>query len=450
MNSKTEDVYSFGQKLNEKFGTGFCLAKWKYLKLYLQLGQGHSCYHPPPSNIPLNEILKNTSALHNTTEKIEERKQMMSGKHLKGCNYCWDVEKLGDKSLSDRYIKNFEHAQGDFKKAEKIFNEGLSPIVDPECIEISFSHKCNFKCVYCNPKASSTWEDEIKKFGPYKNIENTFEIDQVILPEENEYTSAFENWWPKIGDELKALRITGGEPLLHRKTFSILEGLVKSPRPNLIIMINSNLGVPTVLVQKFIEHVQNLEKNNLCKKVRLFVSLESTGLKAEYARFGLDYKLWQHNLNKILTETNAEISFMCTYNLLAVTGFTDFLKMFLDLRKEFCRDNKRIKIDIPYLVLPRMFHVALLPQEFKEHLAGSIEFMQNNSSEDETWKFDSLEINLLKRIYEIWTQDPFTPEEKQKLTHDFFKFQKESDLRRQTNFRESFSEMKNFTEEVYG
>ncbi|MGZ3727197.1 MAG: twitch domain-containing radical SAM protein [Pseudobdellovibrio sp.] len=444
--NKNETVFNFGQKLNEKFGPGFCAAKWKHLNLYLHLGQGHSCYHPPQEHIPLNEIKANPSALHNTANKINERGQMLEGQKPSGCSYCWDVEKLGDKSLSDRYLKNYEYTQGDFKKAEKVFNEALSPAVNPEYIEISFSNKCNFKCVYCNPKASSSWEEEIKKFGPYAELENNFAIDQAILPEENEYSKAFESWWPQIGSELKALRITGGEPLLHRKTFSVLESLARAPRPDLIIMLNSNLGVPTALVQKFIGHVQNIEKNKLCKSIKIFVSLESVGARAEYARHGLEYGLWQQNLRKILTEANCEVSLMSTYNLFAVTGFTEFLKMFLELRKEFCRNLKRIKIDIPYLVLPRMFHVALLGSEFKKYLAESIEFMEQNSSETSPWLFDSLEINLLKRIYEVWNSEPFSNDEKKALIRDFFKFQRESDRRRQTDFKKVFPEMADFRE----
>ena len=37
-------------------GKGFCLAKWNQVSILLQTGQTHSCHHPTPHHIPLEEI----------------------------------------------------------------------------------------------------------------------------------------------------------------------------------------------------------------------------------------------------------------------------------------------------------------------------------------------------------------------------------------------------------
>ena len=34
----------------------FCLAKWHHTTIYLGTGETHSCYHPAPHSIPLEEI----------------------------------------------------------------------------------------------------------------------------------------------------------------------------------------------------------------------------------------------------------------------------------------------------------------------------------------------------------------------------------------------------------
>ena len=47
----------------------FCLAKWHHTTIYLQSGETHSCYHPTPHSIPLDELAHNPSALHNTPQK---------------------------------------------------------------------------------------------------------------------------------------------------------------------------------------------------------------------------------------------------------------------------------------------------------------------------------------------------------------------------------------------
>ena len=41
----------------------FCFAKWHHSTIYLQLGQTHSCYHPPPHEIKLDEIMKSNTLI---------------------------------------------------------------------------------------------------------------------------------------------------------------------------------------------------------------------------------------------------------------------------------------------------------------------------------------------------------------------------------------------------
>jgi hypothetical protein len=84
----------------------FCFAKWHHSTIYLQLGQTHSCYHPPPHEIKLDEIALNSSALHNTEQKKQERKMMLAGEKPSGCQYCWNIESLGKDYKSDRHDRN--------------------------------------------------------------------------------------------------------------------------------------------------------------------------------------------------------------------------------------------------------------------------------------------------------------------------------------------------------
>jgi hypothetical protein len=71
------------------------MAKWHHTTIYLQTGETHSCYHPAPHPIPLEELKNNPSALHNTQEKKQERSEMIAGKKPRGCSYCWKIEENG-------------------------------------------------------------------------------------------------------------------------------------------------------------------------------------------------------------------------------------------------------------------------------------------------------------------------------------------------------------------
>ena len=155
---------------DEFFSPTFCFAKWYHANIYLQTGETHSCYHPAPHKIDLEEISDNPSALHNTKQKKQQRRAMLSGKKPEGCNYCWNIENMGNDYISDRHIRSTsiysEQRLNEVRFNPPDFN------VNPEYIEVSFSNECNFRCGYCHPKASSRYYNEISQYGPYDMVKN--------------------------------------------------------------------------------------------------------------------------------------------------------------------------------------------------------------------------------------------------------------------------------------
>jgi radical SAM superfamily enzyme YgiQ (UPF0313 family) len=153
----------------------FCAMKWLHQTLYLHTGDNHSCYHPRPHHIGLDEIAENPSALHNTKWKKEQRKQMLEGKRPQECYYCWNIENLEGNHYSDRMF----HSSSDFA-APLIETLGKMPWdanINPKYLEVSFGNGCNYRCGYCSPQASTLWMDEIKKHGNHDLTYNQYGID---------------------------------------------------------------------------------------------------------------------------------------------------------------------------------------------------------------------------------------------------------------------------------
>jgi hypothetical protein len=84
----------------------FCTAKWLQTTLYLQNGYNHSCHHPSPHKIPLEEIAENPAALHNSKYKKQQRALMLAGDRPAECSYCWDTEDLNNDYFSVVKLKN--------------------------------------------------------------------------------------------------------------------------------------------------------------------------------------------------------------------------------------------------------------------------------------------------------------------------------------------------------
>ena len=72
----------------DKTGPGYCLAKWYHVSMHLHTGTNHSCYHPMPRRVSLEEIQNNPSALHNSEWKKQQRKLMLEGGRPQECSYC--------------------------------------------------------------------------------------------------------------------------------------------------------------------------------------------------------------------------------------------------------------------------------------------------------------------------------------------------------------------------
>jgi len=180
----------------DKVGCGFCLAKWTQVTIHLDKGLTHSCHHPAPHKIPLREIQRDPSALHNTRFKKAKRREMLSGKRPEECNYCWNVEDNSD-SYSDRVFKSSE--EWSISEYDKIVNSNYKDNINPKYVEVSFSNTCNFACAYCGPQFSSKWVEEIEKHGPYNTSTSYNQIESLKkkgeMPykhsEENPYVEAF-------------------------------------------------------------------------------------------------------------------------------------------------------------------------------------------------------------------------------------------------------------------
>jgi organic radical activating enzyme len=453
MSETTEDLQDF-KKWLDTTSPSFCLAKWKQVTLHLQTGLTHSCHHPTPHTIPLEEIRKNPAALHNTEFKKQQRKLMLEGERPAECDYCWRVEdhakENNTQTVSDRVYKSRE------AWAEPYYNESKylpwQSDALPSYLEVSFSNVCNFKCSYCGPQFSSLWMNEVQEKGPfptsgfYNNITQLQKTNTMPIPskEHNPYVEAFWKWWPEVYPGLKHFRITGGEPLLSKDTFQALDYIIENPNPDLELGINSNMCIPASIFSKFLEKIKIICTEKKVKKLTIFTSCDSKGSHAEYIRDGLDYNVWLSSIRKTLTEVpDCSIIVMSTYNFLSLFDYKNFLKDMLEIKKEFGGPGRDIPLvlDIPYLRQPYFLSVFIAPQRASKLIEEQITFMYENK-QDPSWfavankGFYQFEIDKLKRIYELVRSN--TIHKVDTCHKDFVYFIEEYDKRRGKNFLEVF------------
>ena len=445
------NVTDIKKKLN-RVSSSLCLAKWSQVTIHLQNGHTHSCHHPGTHKVPLEELVNNPTALHNTNFKKARRREMLNGKRPKECQYCWNVEDSPGENFSDRHFKSA--ATWSEPMFDEIVNGSYDANPNPRYLEVSFGNVCNFKCMYCYPNISSQWYEESKQYGPYPTSRKFGSLDHlthqdktpILEREHNPYVEAFWKWWPDLYNSLHTFRITGGEPLLNKNTFKVLEEINKNPRKELELAINTNMCVPDKNFDDFIKLIKPISEE--LDVVSVFTSVEATYQRAEYIRYGLNYEQFWNNIDRLLEEVpRLYIAFMCTYNAFSVTSFTDFLKTIYKKRKELIIDENhndypQLMVSIPYLRHPEFLSIKMLDDSFEKYIAESVSYMRNHLEDDQTSGFVGSEMEMMSRILNWFQVKNNVPIDR----IDFVKYVNEYDRRKGTNFLKTFPEYVKFYE----
>ena len=453
-------------------GKGFCLAKWTQVTMHLHNGTTHSCHHPEPHKVGLEEINRNPTALHNSKIKKLARKEMLNDERPSECQYCWNVED-NSSSFSDRVYKSSEPWSEPFY--DEIVKSDWRSDYNPKYVEVSFSNTCNFKCAYCGPEYSSKWMEEINEFGAYDLSYQYNGMERMVerntkpyrQTENNPYVEAFWEWFPELYNSLDTFRITGGEPLLSKDTWKVLDYIIETetPNKNLKLSINSNLGVNDELVDKLILKLDKIIKEERVSELIIFTSCEGYGKQAEYTRFGLDFEKLFQNIDKILTELpKVTIVVMSTFNIFSVFSYELLIKKIHKLKvKHFNTKrfwNSAIILDTSYLRHPPFMSFRILKDYIGvEYFDRWIKYMKFNSTfrslnfhkmqEKTDVGFSTQEIEKITRLRDMFIADYETnPKLFETDKKDFVKFIRQYEMRRGLVCEQYYPELVEFIKSI--
>lgn len=207
----------------------------------------------------------------------ELREALWSGQQHPGCKNCWRDESLGIRS----YRQTINSQVRQYK------NLSL-PLELPKTQMYNFGTHCNLRCIMCSPYASSSLATE------YLQNKTAFhDIDIRFQPTDNELKwyrkDEFVNLQQSLLESAANLAFQGGEPLLSPEVLAMLE---KHPAPDTVsISITTNLTTLT-------DHM--LDLLGRFQWVNLIVSLEGVGAHNDYLRYGSDWGVLQHNIQRVL------------------------------------------------------------------------------------------------------------------------------------------------------
>ena len=266
----------------------------------------------------IEELIEKNSSL---------RQEMLDGKFPKNCEGCYLQEKHRDKdfgSISSRlyYAKEITpHITKDLLDSADNFRL--------HHVDVRWSNKCNFACVYCGPLYSSKWASE---------------KGEKIVKDQNSTDSLKKYLYANIRN-LKNIYLAGGEPMLMKENKEFLELLLKE-NPEVHIRVNTNLSKTKTGVFDLLCQFEN---------VHWTVSVESIEKEFEYIRF---HGAWEEFLDnmRIIKKNNHKISLNMLYfvlNYKSIFDTIDFFKSFGFHNNSFVLGPLYTPIHLNILNLPK-------------------------------------------------------------------------------------------------
>lgn len=262
---------------------------------------------------------------------LDLQQQMSQGLYPQGCRKCWNDEQHGITSYRENY-------GSDSTKRDRI-----------RYLDLRNNNTCNLTCRMCGPNFSSSWT---KLVGDLE-FEN-FDV-QNMLEEISQ-------------SELEEIYFTGGEPMLNKDHWLLLDRLIKNGQSkNISLRYNTNLSVLSHQGQSVLDCWREF------KKVKVYASLEAVGEPASYIRSGLDWDRASRNIDSLLEFRqqcpNTEISVFCTVGLLNV--------WFLQELVDWCQ-SRDISLGLSVLEGPDFLSLSTLPQALS-YLVPDIDFARDRN-----------------------------------------------------------------------
>jgi sulfatase maturation enzyme AslB (radical SAM superfamily) len=261
------------------------------------------------------------------TDIARVQQSIALGQPAKECKTCWDLEARG--LTSERQIHNSTMDYLLDLNIDNIKQLSLSTGFVPKQIKLSTSNLCNGQCVTCNSTWSSAWAQLEGRSTQYRGLD----IDAVDFGI---------NW-----ADIVSLGFVGGEPLLEKKNFRILEKLVEAGNTNCFVSIVTNGSVE--LTEYQISVLSNFSKLNIC------FSIDGTDRVFEYMRFPLKWDRLAKNIALFRTVTN-NLSVSCMISNLNIYYYTKLMTFF---------DQEKLPYACKQITHPLLFGPGNLPDAVK-------------------------------------------------------------------------------------
>jgi organic radical activating enzyme len=316
-------------KLNESLGENFCIAPWVNLHIHTTGAIKPCC--GGNENFGLAQD-GDWSYINGTSKRLSQLKHsLVSNEKVFYCQGCHEKPWYSELLNQNLSVENIE----DFVL---------------KTIDLRWGTTCQLSCLYCGSTNSSTWQklesqQKVVPIQPSRKYKNSF--DQLFL------------FLEKNSDQITRFSLLGGEPLLLKENYRLLDIMPASAHVEIFTNLNTDLE-SNLLYEKLVGR----------SNVNWYISMENIGDRFEFVRRGADWKTQVKNIKKIKQDTEhlpghalSLQSQFCVYSALNLTEIYD----------HFGPEN--IHINWAILDHPKVLNFMYFPRLLKEMCLKDIDII---------------------------------------------------------------------------
>lgn len=295
------------------------------------------------------------------------RQQLTQGTKLPECHRCWTKEQLGGRSLRQSLLETVTKNQSQdleqtwissYFQHKKDYQQDLLISAD-----VKLTYVCNFSCAMCEPADSS------QIFNQW-NRDRSHPWIQIQIEKNPGYLDSIKNTYKDRSNHVlleqilekkpRMIKLLGGEPLLDRAMFDVLESLNTEQKNKTSLLFVTNGSVDLISVSQRLQEFQSVDYT---------VSLEAIGAVQDYIRRGSQWSQIESNILRWLEEdTTRFLSIQATAQALSLYHLPDLI--------DWCK-NKRVRLNIDLADRPNYMMLCAVPPDMKQRFLDQIDIRQD-------------------------------------------------------------------------
>tara|TARA_B100000282_G_scaffold55698_1_gene36488 strand:+ start:2471 stop:3745 length:1275 start_codon:yes stop_codon:yes gene_type:complete len=353
----------FEKKLKDK-KIWWCPLPWTHIFSSLS-GRYAPCYDalaPTGHNMEDTTIREWYTSDYQNRLREEMLKEDYDGEFFdKHCTGCRKHELLYGRSDRMKYVEQvlagtFDSKVPELLRAVQKFQEDGKIDLDERILDIKmkmFGNACNLDCYMCTPRSANTRTLSLKKIGKV--------FDPDLDPKDGERMNTMKHDGEEYLDDVasvakytRSIKLIGGEPLVMKNHYKLLDKLVQSGHSKGIDLIyKTNLSV---------FKMDNYDFRNYFGKFKEFImkiSIDSYGKYNDYIRKKSD---WPQLIDNMMVMKNRKDSRVNVHSVVSFLSVMHIWKL-----QEYL---KEIGIPHTYYIIqhPAILQVKNLPYEIKQKL----------------------------------------------------------------------------------